>query len=295
MLSESQIIELFQKDSYLLDDCAAIPTNGEINLVSTDSLSEGTHFRRDWSSPEDLAIKLLHVNISDLHSSGAKPSWCFLNLGLPSIEDDFIRRFARAFREERMACGIDLLGGDTFRSSELQLQLTMGGYAKRHVMRSGGRPGDVLYVTGTFGLSLAGYLHLSGQVDAGGMASLAVGRHLRPRSHPYVDLTHVHAAMDVSDGIAQDSARLAKASRVRLEIDLEKIPVAAGLKITAEEAVVSGEELELLFLAHANFSDFLAVPIGVARPGEGCIFMRQGDPVEIGTGFSHFHAVDSSD
>ena len=296
MISESDIIRLFHEDAHLLDDCAEIPEGSGILLVSTDSMSEGTHFRLDWSSPEDLAVKLVQINVSDLYASGARPEWCFLNLGLrPELPSEFVRRFAAALRTELDAGNIQLLGGDTFRSRDLQLQLTMGGHAQSHITRSGGRAGDALYITGAPGLSLAGYEVLAGRLTLPENLRLAaLERHLRPRAAGPFDLKGIHAAMDLSDGIVQDSLRLARASGLKLTIDLDLIPLPEGLEAFLEKhrAVTSGEELELLFLGPADFNGFTTCRIGSASQGSGVVFREGGREVPVAPGFAHFDSID---
>jgi thiamine-monophosphate kinase len=296
MISESDIIGLFQEDAHLLDDCAEIPPGPGILLVSTDSMSEGTHFRLDWSSAEDLAVKLVQINVSDLYASGAKPAWCFLNLGLrPELSSEFVRNFASGLKNELSRMGILLLGGDTFRSRDLQLQLTMGGHAQRHITRSGGRPGDHLYITGAPGLSLAGFEVLSGRLELPPELRMqAVSRHLRPIAAGPFPLEGVHAAMDVSDGIVQDSLRLARACGLQITIDLDALPVPRGLEAFVERrrTATSGEELDLLFLAPPGFKGFEAAAIGEAREGSGVVFREQGQVIVPRPGFSHFDSID---
>lgn len=296
MISESDIICLFQEDAHLLDDCAEIPRGPGHLLVSTDSMSEGTHFRLDWSSAEDLAVKLVQINVSDLYASGARPAWCFLNLGLrPDLSSEFVRSFASALKSELLRMGILLLGGDTFRSRDLQLQLTMGGHAQRHITRSGGMPGDCLYVTGAPGLSLAGFEVLSGRLELpADLRRQALLRHLRPEAAGPFPLEGVHAAMDVSDGIVQDGLRLARASGLQITIDLELLPLPPGLVdfMGPRRTIASGEELELLFLAPPSFAGFAAARIGTASEGAGVVFRQGGQAVLLGPSFSHFDSID---
>ncbi|MCR9141544.1 MAG: thiamine-phosphate kinase [bacterium] len=171
-MRESDIIALFfsraDRSGVPQDDCARIDAQ---HIVTTDAVVEGTHFRRDWSGPEDLAIKLWNVNLSDIAASGGDPDWCLLNLGLPAnIGDDWLRAFARQFRRECERDGGRLVGGDTFRSSQITLSLTLAGSLwrsdeatdYRYLDRAGGAPGDAIYVTGAPGLSLLGYELLLG-------------------------------------------------------------------------------------------------------------------------------------
>ena len=278
-MNESDIIALFYRDENRhsssganeefdrLDDCAALPFTAcgdpskDKILMTTDSMIEMTHFRRDWSSPSDLASRLFHCNLSDLAISGGKPEFALLNLGLPpDTSDSFIQEFAQTLRQELADANCRLIGGDTFRSSIVNLTLTLGGRARRHLTRHGARKGDHLYLSGTVGLALAGYKILKGELDLpdSAEASLrqeAIERHLRPRArHQWAsqitsDL-RIRAGMDLSDGLLQDSCRLARASDATIEIDLDYIPIHPGLSTYMEHrtALYSGEELELLFI-----------------------------------------------
>jgi thiamine-monophosphate kinase len=305
-MDEFSIIELFYNTDDLIpvpepyrDDCALLY---DTILITTDSMAEHTHFIREWSSPEDIAIKLFQMNLSDISASGGAAEWCLLNLGLTRhTDEEFVRRFALELRRQVKAAGCRLVGGDTFRSDSLHFTLTVGGRVrKRHMMRMGGCAGDSLYLTGTIGLALAGYEHLSGKAPIAGNPELlrrAVERHLRPAARADWSKTitareAVHAAMDLSDGLYLDSERLSKANRLRLEIDLDAIPIDEGLRgfMQPERAVLSGEEFEVLFLAEPGIRfEFPCREIGHAVTGEGVAFFKKGRPVEItGTGFIHF-------
>jgi len=308
-MKEWDIISLFYKNPGILDDASDIP--GTDQIVTTDSLAEGTHFRRDWSSPEDIAIKLFHANLSDIAASGADPLWCLLNLGLPSDTDaGFIERFARQLKHLSDEYGAPVIGGDTFLSSCSHFDLAMGGKIVRRLLRSGGRAGDSLYCTGNVGLSLAGFRSLSGTLDlpldrqvkeegysSTSLFELAREKHLRPRARPEWGKKiranpEVHAAMDISDGLVLDADRLARASGVRLRVDLEKIPVHPQLAsfLTKQDAARSGEEFEILFLGEKGLSfDFPCAVIGQTEEGEaGVAFMEKGQEVFIRPGFEHF-------
>lgn len=299
------------------DDCA--PINGRM-IVTTDSMAEDVHFRREWSAPEDLAIKLFQINYSDLLSSGGRAQWALLNLGLPAdVEKDFVSRFSGTLLEEMRRVNCRLVGGDTYRCQQFNLGLTLGGVVERYVRRSDGRPENHIYLTGHLGLSLAGYQHLTGKwsldndvlnTDPGEpyneiksnwtLRELALEKHLRPRArrewaeflsnHP-----QVHAMMDLSDGIYSDLPRLARASRVTLEVDLSRIPVFPELRsiLTVHEVINSGEEYELLFLAepHMEFP-FPVTRIGRVLPGApngSVIYLNESRRVEVvGAGFKHF-------
>lgn len=252
-MKEAQLIELFHgAASVALDDCAPVLP---AELIATDALVEDVHFRRDWSSPEDIAIKLVQCNASDMNASGAAPAWCLLNLGLPPVlSGSFAERFAQALLAELQTISCKLIGGDTFRAPKLFLSLTMAGRAKRIVLRSGAKPGDRLWLSAPLGWSLAGYRNLSGELQLPPeIATAARRKHLQPRADLRLGprlaaLAATHAMMDISDGLLSDAPRMAEASGVQLRIQLNALPLPAPLAAFAgpELALLSGEELALL-------------------------------------------------
>lgn len=296
-MQERDLIALFRPDVDQMDDCAWI----DGRLITADALTEGTHFRREWSAPEDIAWKLVHVNLSDIAACGGVPEWAMLTIGLTKeTTDDFSTRFARAFNSELSRAGVKLIGGDTYASRCLTVSLWMSGRADRPVFRSDGKEGDVLYVTGELGASLAGLRHLSENlpIDAG-VAEKCVKKHLRPearvdRGQALARLSGVHAMMDISDGLFQDANRMAVASGLDLEVDLEALPVPAGIipPLNRTDCASSGEELELLFLAHGPVDPgFPVFPIGraAARSSAPSVkFRHMGTDILMKPGFLHF-------
>ena len=173
---ESRIIRSLNPDSSA-NDCALIEHGGQAYLYTTDSLAEGTHFRLDWSHPEDIAFKLLHVNLSDLLAAGGEPEFCLLNLGLPEYTDEsFIQRFASYFRGLLQEYGCSLVGGDTFRSNGYLFSLTLSGPALYPRFRTAST-NDGLYLSGTVGLSRWGYEILQEEGRSESLSDFIVSRH----------------------------------------------------------------------------------------------------------------------
>ena len=285
-MTEREIIKLFypeiNKSSTKLDhldDCALLP-GSKNKIVSTDNLTENVHFNLEWFSPEDIATKLFHVNLSDIISSGGLPEWCLITIGLSKERandanfEKFLRRFASTFERECWRYECPLIGGDTVRTLELNLGMTIGGDAKRYIDRRSGKDGDTLYVTGNLGLALAGYNHLKGIHKLNGdLEILAFEKFLQPQARlewakKIWKMDGVHAMIDISDGLLNDSINLANASNLELHIHLEQLPLSPQLKgiMSLSESLLSGEELELLFLGDADLKfDFPCVAIGKAK------------------------------
>lgn len=298
-MKESEIIRtLFGTTPPPEDDCYFLVPN---RLVTTDSLSEGTHFLHQWSSPQILAKKLVEVNVSDIIASGGKPKECFLNLGLSPLsrKKEWIRGFSKELRKSLDQYGMKLAGGDTFSSPATQLALTVVGTVDKPWLRSGGKFGDYLYLTGSIGLSQLGYQTLK-KKSKKKVYKEAVERHLSPKSR-YAILDHlkqfkIHACMDVTDGLIQDSERLALTSQGKLKIQIESIPThpLALKELGLDLCLGSGEELELLFLSPEILPTKLAgVPvtmIGKLDKGKpGVTFQKEGKHYLPKTrGFLHF-------
>jgi thiamine-monophosphate kinase len=160
------------------DDCAVLaPTKGPL-CVTTDAVVEEVHFTRAHFSPEDIGHKALAVNLSDLAAMGATPRWFLCALALPrDFPQAQLRRIARGMsalaREHRIA----LVGGNFTSARELSLTITAAGELRRPALtRAGGRPGDLLYMSGTLGEARLGLL----QLQAGRRTGAAIRRQRRP-------------------------------------------------------------------------------------------------------------------
>jgi thiamine-monophosphate kinase len=256
-------------------------------VVTQDALVENVHFRLDWTSWRDLGYKAAAVNISDLAASGAEPEALIVSLGLPgeSEVDDVVELY-----EGIAEAGVPVLGGDTTSADRLYLSVTALGRAERVPGRDGARPGDLLVVTGSLGASAAGFHCLSE-----GFESPLVRSHLRPplRIAEGRELARsAHAMIDISDGLASDALRIAERSGCRLVVELERVPVAEGV---AEIADRLHEDVNSLACAFGEDYELLAaVPepgrftvIGRCEEGEGVVFLRGGEPVEL-SGWDHF-------
>jgi thiamine-monophosphate kinase len=237
------------------DDCALLHPD----LVwSLDLLVEDVHFRRSTTTPEDLGWKALAVNLSDLAACAAAPVAALAGVTLgPALPEDEVERLYRGLRACADAYGCPVVGGDLSRGPALSLAVTVLGRAEHPLRRDGARPGDGLYVTGELGGSEAGRLVLEGLVPAPAEADALAARHRRPvpRLHEAAVLAGIaSAALDVSDGIASDARQLAVASGVAVVVDLDALPLQAGVAAVAAArgvhpsvlAASGGEDYELL-------------------------------------------------
>lgn len=222
------------------DDCALLaPAPGMQLAVSSDMLVEGRHFFADVD-PEALGHKALAVNLSDLAACGARPLAFTLALSLPRVDEAWLAGFSRGLLALADAHGCELVGGDTTQGP-LNLCITVFGEVPtgQALLRSGARPGDDLYVSGTLGdarlalEALLGHAPLPAEV-------LARARQRLERPTPRVALGQAlrgiaSSAMDLSDGLLGDLSHILKASGVGAHIDTH---ITANL--IAEKAYLSG-------------------------------------------------------
>jgi len=269
------------------DDAALIePARGEIDVLTTDSLIEDIHFRRSWTDAAAIGHKALAVNLSDLAAMGATPRACLLSLALPdTMRLDEFDGLLDGLLDLAGRSHTPLVGGNISRSpGPLVVDVTVTGSVRRRraLRRSGARPGDELYVTGSLGGALAGLRLLERNGDSRATSAAAracVQRHERPEPRLRTGRMVARqglasAAIDLSDGLADGIRQLAAASGVGAEIDTAAIPVdPAMLEVCpdlgadpASMALAGGEDYELLFAVPARRRrGFLAA---VRRGGE---------------------------
>ena len=247
----------------LNDDAATLRPSGDDIVVTTDAIVEGVHFLPDDPS-DTVARKALRVNLSDLAAKGATPAGFVLTLVLRSADEAWLRPFAAALGEDAKQFDCPLLGGDTVSTpGPLMISITAFGRVPvgKMVHRSGAKPGNRVLVTGTIGDAALGLAVLGGgkvhaAITDAAARDLLIGRYRVPQ--PRLALAEIvreyaSAAMDVSDGLAGDLAKLCSVSGVSAVIDLDSIPVsdvAADLLsrgvVGMEALIAGGDDYEVL-------------------------------------------------
>jgi len=219
----------------LLDDAALIPQRPGFDLVvSADAIVEGVHFRPD-DPPDLIARKLLRVNLSDLAAKGAEPYAYVMTVAWPQRFGWAERRaFAEGLRVDQTEFGLRLLGGDTTSTpGPLSAGVTIFGWvpAGALVRRAGARAGDVVLVSGTVGDGWLGLSACDSDLGLSGADTDALAHRYRlpqPRTGLAKALRrHAHAGADVSDGLIADAGRIARASGLRLDLDLDRLPLSS--------------------------------------------------------------------
>ena len=316
MRSEFEFIRNI-KEKYALkrvgDDCAVLSNTSKTDLVVTaDMLVEDVDFRLEWTRPEFLGHKALAVSLSDIAAMGATPKWAMLSIGVPERiwKTKFLDRFYGGWFELAETHKVELVGGDVSRTPDKIVidSIVAGDVAKgRAILRSGAKPGDSIFVTGSFGGAAAALDLLEAGArhsNARGKRRELIGRQLRPTPRieigKYLSSRRLASSMiDVSDGLGSDLYHICDASKVGAVIHLENIPLDANfdaLSITERRAFAlgGGEDFELLFTSNRKtITGSRTLPI--ARIGEvtsyaGIVELVSRDSRQIlpRTGYRHF-------
>lgn len=289
------------------DDAAVLDVRGDRKLVvATDTIVAGVHFPPQTKAA-DIGYRALAVNLSDLAAMGAEPAWMTLSLSLPSASESWIADFAGGLFELAGRHQVVLVGGDTVRGP-LVVTVQLAGWIEpdRWLTRCGAKPGDVLMISGVPGEAAAGLRVIQQQLPLAEAAAHLQQRFLRPQ--PRVALgrrlrTIASAAMDVSDGLLTDLAKLCAASNCGAQLDVDRLPQSAAMRglFSADEcldyALAGGDDYEILFTAAPKQAAALTArageppltKIGVMTAGQGVQCTRGGAPfTPRRAGYDHF-------
>jgi len=268
----------------LVDDAAVFsPPIGRDLVFTHDILASGIHYL-PGDNPSDVAWKLLAVNLSDLAAMGARPAGVLLGLGMSAAEDEaWVSAFTTGVKRAMERWGVALWGGDTVSGlAAAVLGLTAIGQVEpgQALSRSGARPGDTVWVSGTIGDAGLGLAIAKGEAAPD---KFLLDRYRRPEPRLALGQSLVGqatAAMDVSDGLLIDAERLAAASGVAITIDLSLLPVsvAAAARIARDDAGLAGlasagDDYELLFTLPPGAAAPGATPIGAVGEGAGLVVL----------------------
>jgi len=236
------------------DDAALFSLEKGYQLVTTtDTLTEGVHFSANTSA-KDIAHKSLVVNLSDIAAMGAKAKYFTLSITLPKIDQSWLKEFSDSLRQLSERYEVSLIGGDTTRGP-LTITITMIGMVEssKALIRSGARPGDGVYVSGTIGEAGFCFWKLSNGLVPSNQELKRLNCPT-PRIELGLELKNLASAcIDISDGLEQDLIHILKASSVGAVIEVEKIPISEALlghiKDTNDWSIplCSGDDYELCF------------------------------------------------
>ena len=285
------------------DDGAVVKLNEGLTILSTDMAVENIHFRRAWSTPQEIGRKITAANLADICAMGGWPEYLLVAVAFPKDYLDELEDLARGIAEEAAKVGASVIGGDLSQGSELVISITAVGRTLRAITRSGAKVGDVVMISHLPGWSKAGLEILSGDLTHGSESSQ---RALMQHRSPQIDYSKyrkvyavLNSATDVSDGLLIDSGHIAGASGVALHLQstlIEKAEGFAALQQLAQEFgtgessgidfVLSGGEDHVLLVTTSTPEKCEGfIEIGRVEQGEGVLL--DGKTVSGEAGYQH--------
>jgi thiamine-monophosphate kinase len=302
------------------DDCAVFhSSSGRVLLLTTDMLVEDIHFLPNTITPYHLGRKAIAVNLSDIAAMGGRPLVALISLAIPAKTE--VEKIQELYRGMREICGlysVNIVGGDTVASPDnLIINISLIGDADEQevLYRSGARPGDKIYLTGTVGDSSAGLSILKREISP--QESLC-GHFIKAHNEPepliktgkvIAESRLASAMIDLSDGLLSDLGHICEESRVGAVLSKDKIPLSQELKSLAAHAgfdpldfaLSGGEDYVLLVtvpaaktqdfeLAYRDSTSSPVFVIGDIREEKGIGIMNENGSVQdlAPEGFDHF-------
>jgi thiamine-monophosphate kinase len=286
------------------DDAALLrPRQGYETILTCDWFLEGSHFLRGKHPPDSVGWKCLARAISDIAAMGGQPKCFLLSLALPqTLTGRWLHQFLAGLRRAARSFSCPLAGGDTTRRDEILINVTVIGEVRagEAVLRSGAKPGDLIFATGRLGEAEFGLRSLRNGRTLSGRDNLSIKKHLYPEARlalgQWLASRRIATAMmDLSDGLSSDLSRLCAASRVGARIAIGKIPKVKVLRGKApkrldatELALHGGDDYELLFTVRPNrarglpaaFEDIPLTCIGEITRGRRLVRIGPGEREE---------------
>jgi thiamine-monophosphate kinase len=300
------------------DDTAVVKLSADAEgLLTTDTMVEGVHFRSDTMTMRDVGYKCVLASISDIAAMGGRPRHVLLSLAVPKqTETAQLEALYEGIGEVCRAYGCTVVGGDVVGTSgPLVITSTVTGMVPQGtaLLRSGAKPGDLVFTTGTLGDSAAGLAVLRGEGFLPSEEAVhLISTHQRPLAQvsagDILRRAGASSCNDVSDGLASELNEIAKASGVRLRIDAHRIPISPAVKSLAkglqtdalDYAWYGGEDYQLVgtansfayarAIAHCEVIGVRLVQIGRVEPGDGVIATLPDGTLSLveAKGYNHF-------
>ena len=240
------------------DDTAVYKTEKGLQVLTTDCLVEGDHFRREWFTPMQIGMKAIEINVSDIAAMGALPKYVLVELALPGdLDVEFVEELYRGMWKACDKYNIEIIGGNMTHCENIVISITLTGEVdkKNLCLRSGAKPGDFIFVSGYLGNGRAGLRLFQGSLK--GFEKVRKG-YLEPKAQLKTALkiaAYANSMIDVSDGLAPEVKHICNESKCGAIIYKDKIPIKDEVGDVArtlnedeyDYALYGGEDFELVF------------------------------------------------
>ncbi len=283
------------------DDAAVVKIGNKLAVITTDTLIEGDHFSLSYFSAEQVGMKAIEINISDIVSMGGKPKYALVSLALRrNMDIKFVDNLYKGMRKAASKYGVEIIGGNLTHAKQVMIDIDMIGFVKKPelCLRSHAKPGDFIFVSGDLGASTAG-LNLFLRKIKG--HEHVKKKHLEPKAQPEKIrkfLKCIHAMEDVSDGLASEIMHICGQSRVGAVIYADNIPIRDETRKAAEAvnkdaldyALFGGEDFELVFtVSEKNLKKARGYLVGEITARKGVRIYKGGkEKLLKKQGYDHF-------
>ena len=283
------------------DDAAVVKTKDGLQVLTTDCMVKGDHFRTDWFTPKQIGMKAIEVNVSDVAAMGGIPKYALISLALPKTLDiSFIDEFYDGMWNDCEKYSMEIIGGNMTHSEKIVISITLVGEVdkKNLCLRSDAKPGDYIFVSGEIGFGRAGLRVF--QEELPGFQDVKK-RYLEPKARLDISKeisSYVNAMIDISDGLSSEIKHICDESKCGAVIYEDKIPinesvckVAKKLKENEKDyALYGGEDFELLYtVSKKDLDDVNGIMIGRIIDNKSIMIESNGKEKElIGKGYDHF-------
>ena len=284
------------------DDAAIIKTKKGLQVLTTDCLVEGDHFRKDWFTPIQIGMKAIEINVSDIAAMGGIPKYVLVSLSLP--KDLSVKFVDELYKGMWKACdkyNIDIIGGNMSHCDTIVISITLIGEVENRnlSLRSGAKPGDLIFVSGNLGNGRAGLRLFQKKIKG---FDEVKKRYLEPKAKLKIAwklAPFINSMEDISDGLASEIKHICNESKCGAIIYKEKIPILDEVRSSAcklgddvhDYALYGGEDFELVYtVSKNNLNKINGFLIGKIKKNKG-IKLSSQDKEEIikAKGYDHFN------
>jgi len=286
------------------DDAAVLKFDKNHYIIfTTDMLVENDHFSLKFSTPEQIGMKAIEQNASDVAAMGGIPKYAVISLALPDYADvEFVDRLYNGINKKSRKYKISIVGGNIAHSREIIANIALIGFVEKKylALRSTAKVGDIIFCSGDVGKSSVGLELLKHNIEG-----KSIKRHLEPECR--LDLARklvkvgVNSMIDVSDGVASEIKHICKQSNVGAMIYADKLPLSKDTIMDSKKinknpldfALYGGEDFELVFTANKNklkqLKKYDVTVIGeIVDKKYGVKLIKNNKKVDLEIGFDHF-------
>jgi thiamine-monophosphate kinase len=286
------------------DDAAVIKTKKGLQVLTTDCLVEGDHFNKEWFSPTQIGMKAIEINVSDIACMGAIPKYALVSFALPNdLEVDFVENIYKGMWKSCDEYEIEIIGGNMAHSEKIFISVTLTGEVenKNLTLRSGAKPGDLIFVSGHLGNGKAGLRLFQRGID--GFENVKKG-YLEPKAQLKIALKlspYINSMIDISDGLAPEIKHICTQSKCGAIIYKDKIPISDEIRNAAKKirenpydyALFGGEDFELVYtVSKENIKKVNGFLVGEITEKEDILLSFKGKEKKLTqNGYDHFKDI----